>query len=151
MWHQIHRTFAAANKYVPVSLPMAYDENFDLGEWWLEEVREGSSRHLGEGLVGGSEGSERTSAGEGVSELASNKGGDEGGEIGHRLSELDDVLGGWSRRDEDSIDGVHHAVGRSIASSGHVGDLVDLHAGSGSGEYARLICSDCSGHQEYRP
>jgi hypothetical protein len=38
MWHQILRTFAAADKYMPVSLPMAYDENFDLGEWWLEQT-----------------------------------------------------------------------------------------------------------------
>jgi hypothetical protein len=42
MWHQILRTFAAADKYVPVSLPMAYDENFDLGEWWLEHTMGGS-------------------------------------------------------------------------------------------------------------
>jgi len=58
----------------------------------IEEMGKGARRHILKGFIGGGEDGERTSAGEGVSELASHESGNEGGKIGDRLRELDDVL-----------------------------------------------------------
>jgi len=59
---------------------------------WLEQVGKGTSRESGEGLVGGSEDSERTLARESVDEPASLEGSDEGGEIRSGDCKVDDGL-----------------------------------------------------------
>jgi len=88
----------------------------------LQECVHGALWQLAKAFIGGckdGEGSRRT---QGVCQVTSNNSRHQSGQVIHRLSQLDNVGRGilqTSRREQDTIDDVHHSIGSLVISCRH--------------------------------